>query len=212
VMNVNPEQAPSIGRFLPACRKAAVKAIVDEASNANAQFAAVSNLSSVVPLIGSLVSVGADMVILTKNQLMMVYKVAAINGRDLSDQLRIFRELIPVVGVGFFWRTMAREATSFIPLAAGTIPKVAIAFVGTMTLGRAADVYYRTGQKSTKSQLETFKQQALDSLSNLPLPKVAGKARDAQSDKTAPMDAPYREARETAPLPNGKSEPVARNR
>lgn len=214
VMSVNPELAPSLGRFLPTCRKAAAKAIIDETSKANAQFAAVSNISSVVPVVGSLMSIGADMVILTKNQLMMVYKLAAANGRDLHDQFRIFKELIPVVGVGFFWRTAAREATSFIPLAAGTIPKVAIAYVGTMTLGRAADVYYRTGTKSTKSQIETFKQQARDSLANLPLPKLPGKEADAGAAQTsaAPADASWRDAGETAPLPNGKTEPLARNR
>lgn len=213
IMNINPDLAPSIGRFLPACRKAAAKAIIDETSKANAQFAAVSNISSIVPLVGSLMSVGADLVILTKNQLMMVYKLAAINGRDLHDQLRIFRELIPVVGVGLFWRTMAREATSFIPLAAGTIPKVAIAYVGTMSLGRAADFYYLTGKKSTKEQVDAFRQQAMESLSNLPLPKLPGRsapetAKSMRTETTAPIDTTIHDAAETAPLPNGKMEPI----
>lgn len=211
IVSADPDLAPAIGRFLPACRKAAAKAIIDETSKANAQFSAVSNISSVVPVVGTLVAVGADMVILTKNQLMMVYKLAAVNGRDLHNQMHIFRELIPVVGAGFLWRTAAREATSLIPLAAGTIPKVAIAYVGTVTVGRAADFYYQTGQKSTKSQIEAFKQQALESLSNLPLPKGTGKPDDASApDARAlpPVDAGRHDPGETAPLPNGKTEPV----
>lgn len=214
IVTADPDLAPAIGRFLPACRKAAAKAIIDETSKANAQFSAVSNISSVVPVVGALVAVGADMVILTKNQLMMVYKLAAVEGRDLSNQMRIFRELIPVVGAGFLWRTAAREATSFIPLAAGTIPKVAIAYVGTMTVGRAADFYYQTGQKSTKSQIEAFKQQAMESLSSLPLPKVSGKGEEAgrqSADAVEATGADSHQQSDTAPLPNGKTEPIARS-
>lgn len=216
LMSTNPELAPSIGRHLPACRKAAAKAVIDETSKANAQFAAVSNISSVVPIIGSLMAVGADVVILTKNQIMMVFKLAAVNGKDLHDQFRILREIIPVVGVGLFWRTVAREATSFIPFAAGTIPKVAIAYVGTMTLGRAADVYYTTGDKSTKEQMQSFKEQALESLQHLSLPGISSKSHEdelPESTKadTAPIDASYRDVGETAPLPNGHTEPISRN-
>lgn len=215
LMSTNPELAPSLGRYLPACRKAAAKAVIDETSKANAQFAAVSNISSVVPIIGSLMSVGADLIILTKNQIMMVYKLAAVNGKDLHDQFRIFREIIPVVGVGLFWRTVAREATSFIPFAAGTIPKVAIAYVGTMTLGRAADVYYQTGDKTTKEQMQSFKEQALESLQHLSLPGLSGKSHqetpaNATGD-TAPIEATYRDVTETAPLPNGHTEPISHN-
>lgn len=161
----------AFGRFFPAFRGAAMTAIVNETSSANAQFAFVANIPSLIPVVGGLLSAGADTIVLTKNQLMMVYKIAAASGRDLEDQHAILREMIPVVGQGFLWRTVAREATTMLPLAAGTIPKVAIAFTGTYALGRAAEVFYRFGKKPTKAQRDEFVLQARQLLAKLPFGK-----------------------------------------
>jgi uncharacterized protein (DUF697 family) len=148
----DPELAPSIGRHFLELRAEAIHAIIDSTAKANAKFALISNVPSIVPILGSFLAAGADFIVLTKNQVMMSYKLAAANGRALDDQTGILRELVPVVGIGFVWRTVAREATSFLPLMAGTIPKVAIAFVGTYTVGRAVDYYYRFGTKPPKEQ------------------------------------------------------------
>jgi uncharacterized protein (DUF697 family) len=163
-----PERAPAIGRAYPAFRPAAVKTVVDETSRANAQFALIANVPSLVPVFGSLLSVGADVMVLTKNQLMMVYKIAAIHGKDLNNQVAIMKELLPVIGAGFFWRTAAREATSFLPFAAGSIPKVIIAFSGTVAAGWAADFYYRKGRKPTYEQVRRYIRQASEAALRLP--------------------------------------------
>jgi len=155
-----PDTAPALGRWFPAFRSAATKAVIEETARVNAQFAVVANVPSVIPVIGSLVSAGADFFVLTKNQVMMVFKLAAINGRDLNDQWGIIREMLPVVGAGFLWRTLAREATSFLPFMAGTIPKVAIAYTGTAAAGHAADFYYRFEKKPDREQLKEFYAQA----------------------------------------------------
>jgi uncharacterized protein (DUF697 family) len=162
--------APALGRWYPAFRPAATKSVINKTAQVNAQFAAVSNLPSVIPIVGSLAAAGADFLILTKNQVMMVFKIAAINGRDLTDHWRIIREMLPLVGAGFFWRTLAREAASFLPLMAGTVPKVAIAYTGTVAAGRAADFYYRFGTKPSREQLKVYYAQAAESLKKLPLP------------------------------------------
>lgn len=169
-----PERATAFGRAFPAFRSVAVRTVVDETAKANAQFALVANIPAVIPLVGSFAAAGADFLVLTKNQLLLIYKIAAIHGRDLSDQAGIVRELMPVVGAGLLWRTVAREAASFIPFAAGTIPKVAIAFTGTVAAGRAADFYYRFGQKPTGPQMREFYRQAAESLKKLPLPMGGG--------------------------------------
>lgn len=165
-----PDLAPSFGRFFPVFRAAAVKAIVDETARANAQFALVSNIPAIVPILGSFVAAGADLIVLTKNQVMMSYKIAAAHGRDLHDQAGVIRELAPVVGAGFLWRSIAREATSFLPLAAGTIPKVAIAYMGTFSVGRTIDYYYRFGKKPSKDQLQQFAKQASELAAKIDLP------------------------------------------
>lgn len=168
VVEMLPVLAPSLGRHFDTWRVAAVRAIIDETSKANAQFALVSNIPAVVPLLGGLVAASADALVLTKNQVMMSYKIAAAHDRDLGSQFAIIRELTPVVGAGLVWRTIAREAAAFIPFAAGTIPKVAIAFAGTMTVGRAADYFYRFGSKPSKSQMEQFMETAARLTEKLP--------------------------------------------
>ncbi len=164
-----PDLAPSYGRFFSAWRPAAVRAIIDETAKANAQFALVSNIPAVIPILGGFVAASADLLVLTKNQVMMCYKIAAAHDQELGHQMAIVRELTPVVGAGFLWRTVAREAASFIPLAAGTIPKVIIAFAGTMTVGRAADYYYRFGKKPPKDQMDQFLESATKMAKKLPI-------------------------------------------
>ncbi|HEV2109514.1 MAG TPA: hypothetical protein VGR16_14740, partial [Thermomicrobiales bacterium] len=90
------------------------------------------------------------------------------HGRDLGDQFGIIREMVPVVGAGLAWRTVAREAASFVPFAAGTIPKVAIAYVGTHSVGRAADFYYRFGRKPDRDQMKEYYKQAANRVRSLP--------------------------------------------
>lgn len=165
IVRQNPERAISFGRHLPGFREAAVKQVNDETSMANAQFALVANVPTVVPLVGSIATVGADFFVLTKNQLLLIFKIAAIHDEDLHDSTRIFREMVPVVGAGFFWRTVAREAAALVPMMGGAVPKVAIAYTGTMAIGRAADFYYATGVKPSKETMKGFYQQAAESLS-----------------------------------------------
>lgn len=200
VMDMLPDLAPSFGRHYIEWQPAAVRAIIEQTSRANAQFALVSNIPAVIPFLGGLVAASADLIVLTKNQIMMAYKIAAAHDRNLEDQMAIVRELTPVVGAGFLWRTAAREAAAFIPLAAGTIPKVAIAFVGTMTVGRAADYYYRFGKKPPKSQLAQFREQAEQLLQRLPF--MSGdeddvKAAQQEAQKAIEETQPIRDAGET---------------
>lgn len=165
------ERAVAFGRFYPHFRAPVISQIVTDTSTANAQFAFVANVPALIPVVGGFLSAGADMILLTKNQLMMVYKIAAASGRNLEDQQAIIREMIPVVGSGFLWRTAAREAASFLPIAAGTIPKVAIAFTGTYALGRAAELFYRFGTKPSPEQRREFYAQARDLVARLPFSK-----------------------------------------
>ncbi len=166
------ERAAAFGRALPAFRAAAAKQVISETSVANAQFSLVSNIPTLLPVIGNIAAAGADFIILTKNQVMMLYKLAAIHGRDMNDQRSILQEVLPVVGAGLVWRTVAREAATMMPFASGAVPKLAIAYGGTMAVGRAADFYYRTGMKPSRMQLEQFGAEALERVRNLDLPVV----------------------------------------
>jgi uncharacterized protein (DUF697 family) len=172
IMKRNADRAPAFGRALPAFRAAAAKQVIAETAAANAQFSLVSNIPTILPIVGNIAAAGADFIVLTKNQVMMLYKLAAVFGRDLRDQRGILQDVLPVVGAGLFWRTAARQAATWLPFAAGTIPKLAIAYVGTMAVGRAAEFYYRTGMKPTRAQMDTYVRQAGEFLRHLDLPGV----------------------------------------
>jgi uncharacterized protein (DUF697 family) len=189
ILKRNPDRAPAFGRALPGFRAMAAKQIIDETAMANAQFSLVSNIPTLLPVVGNLAAAGADFIVLTKNQVMMLYKLAAASGRDLHDQRGILQEVLPVVGAGLVWRTVARQATTWLPFAAGTIPKLFIAYVGTVAVGRAAEFYYRTGMKPTRSQMDQFVLQAAEMLRGLNLPVVrnlVGERNGGQDPTGAP--------------------------
>jgi uncharacterized protein (DUF697 family) len=177
ILRRNGDRVTGFGRSLPAFRQAAAKQIIDETSIANAQFSIVSNLPALIPIVGGLAAAGADFIVLTKNQVIMLYKLAAIYGRNLNDQRTILQEVLPVVGAGLVWRTLAREATAVLPFAAGAVPKLAIAYAGTVAVGRAAEYYYRTGLKPTRAQMDEFTAMAMERMRSLNLPELLKRFR-----------------------------------
>ena len=82
-----------------------------------------SNIPTILPIIGNIAAAGADFIVLTKNQVMMLYKLAAVFGRDLRDQRGILQDVLPVVGAGLIWRTVAREAADIVAIRGGDDPQ-----------------------------------------------------------------------------------------
>jgi uncharacterized protein (DUF697 family) len=209
IVKRNADRAPAFGRALPAFRAAAAKQVIDETAAANAQFSLVSNIPTILPVVGNIAAAGADFIVLTKNQVMMLYKLAAVYGRDLRDQRGILQDVLPVVGAGLLWRTAARQAATWLPFAAGTIPKLAIAYVGTMAVGRAAEFYYRTGIKPTRSQMDQFARQATELLRELDLPgvrRVLKKNGKISRSATGPAPTVVREGHYSRDLSSGNRE------
>jgi len=158
----------ALGRYLPAFRKQAASAVIGQTARANAEFALLSNIPALIPVVGNIVAAGADFLVLTKNQLMLIYKMAALHGRDLGQPWRIYAEMLPIVGVGILWRTIARELSALIPFAAGTIPKVLVAYAGTAVAGQTANLYYLQGTRPTGEQLQGFYLRAVEMARKLP--------------------------------------------
>ncbi len=163
------DRSIAIGRYIPSMKSACARQIVSETAQVNGEFALISNVPTLIPIIGNAFAVGADFMVLTKNQLMLIFKLAAINGRDLDNRWRIYAEMIPVVGAGLGWRTVAREVVTLLPLAIGTVPKVAIAFAGTWVIGESAQIYYERGQKLNRQQMRELYTQALEVLQKNPI-------------------------------------------
>jgi uncharacterized protein (DUF697 family) len=81
---------------------------------------------------------GADMPLLTLNQVKMVLRIAAAYGEELSIQR--LNEVLAVVGGGFVLRAVARQILGFIPVAGWAI-KGGIAYGGTLAVGEGAKRY-----------------------------------------------------------------------
>jgi uncharacterized protein (DUF697 family) len=189
----------ALGRYLPAFRKQVTTSLINQTARANAEFALLSNIPAVIPIVGNLMAAGADFLILTKNQLMLIYKLAAAHGRDIDQPWRLYTEMLPVVGAGLVWRTVAREMAALIPFAAGTIPKVLIAYAGTAVTGQAASYYYEFGAKPTGAQVRRYYERAVE---------VAKTLRPGGRDEPNAIEGEFTEVEppvepERAPVPTG---------
>ena len=154
IVVAQPDLRLTLARHVPAFRPAVVASLIGEAAKDNAKIALVSSLPGVLPFTSFLLPATAlgDMVILTKNQVLLLLKIAAAYGKDVDLRART-RELLPVVGSAFGWRAAARELIGLVPGGIGMLVKGCIAYAGTYTVGKAAAVYYSTGQTLTAPRL-----------------------------------------------------------
>lgn len=151
-----PDYRTSLARKVPAARRLVADQIVAETCRVNAQFAFAANLPANIPFFGPVAGSVADFFVLTKNQVMMVLRLAAIYGHDISPTMRVAAEISPVIGGGLVWRTAARLAVGLLPTFLAVAPKMAIAYVGTYIAGQAARYYYEHGHQPPKQLLEAF--------------------------------------------------------
>jgi uncharacterized protein (DUF697 family) len=142
----------AVGRRLPPLRETvAAKLTRDAARNAlkiSLASAVVDHIPVVGLVLGAFASAG-DMVAITGIQMMLLLHVEAVYGRD-PDFGRMW-QLLPVVGGGFGWRTLARELSGFIPVA-GIAIKGAIAYAGTIVVGESVTFFLEHGRHMTHGQ------------------------------------------------------------
>jgi uncharacterized protein (DUF697 family) len=144
---------------LPVFRQAVAEVIVDETAKANASFAVTTGLAETIPVLSAPLNVG-DMVILTKNQLIMGYKIALAGGRN-DDPRSMMTEILGVIGGGFLFRQVARQLVGLIPVA-GLLPKVAIAYAGTYAIGRGLTAWALSGAELTPEVLSRHTSEGLE--------------------------------------------------
>jgi uncharacterized protein (DUF697 family) len=142
----------AVGRRLPPLRETvAAKLTRDAARNAlkiSLASAVVDHIPVVGLVLGAFASAG-DMVAITGVQMMLLLHIEAVYGRD-PDLQRMW-QLLPVVGGGFGWRTLARELSGFIPVA-GIAIKGAIAYAGTIVVGESVTFFLEHGRHMTRGQ------------------------------------------------------------
>jgi uncharacterized protein (DUF697 family) len=147
----------ALARQLPPLRDAVFDLLIDETAKANATYAFTTAVAEAVPILDVPLNL-ADILVLTKNQLLMGYKIAL--GAGKSGRARdVIGEVVGVVGGGFLFRQAARQLVGLIPMA-GLIPKVAIAYTGTWAIGRAVVVWATQGRRVSPATLRRLSRDA----------------------------------------------------
>jgi uncharacterized protein (DUF697 family) len=142
----------AVGRRLPPLRETVAAKLTRDAANNALKVALASALVDQIPLIGAVLGAFAsagDMVAITGLQMMLLLQIEATYGRD-PDVQRMWK-LLPVIGGGFGWRTLARELVGFVPVA-GVAIKGAIAYAGTIVVGEGVTFFLEHGKHMSKPQ------------------------------------------------------------
>ena len=136
----------ALGAALPVFRPTVAAKLTLDCAVSCLKIAGASALADHVPVLGFLlggIASAGDTVAITGLQINMLLNIAAAFGKK-AEFARVI-ELLPVIGGGYGWRTLARELSGFIPVA-GIAIKAGIAYAGTLVVGQAAAYYYEHGK------------------------------------------------------------------
>ena len=122
-----PKKQLALGAAFPFMRHALAR----ELTQSNAIENAAIGVVAFVP--------GADMPLITANQVKLVLQLAAIYGKELGKD-RV-KEAVAVVAGAFGWRALARQLTKLVPVL-GVPVKTGVAYTGTLAVGHVACSYF----------------------------------------------------------------------
>lgn len=148
-----------LARRLPMLREPVCRRLIDDTSFINGAYSLTTGLAEINPVIDVPLNM-ADLVVLTKNQALMAYKIALAMGLP-SDWRETIPKLATVVGGAFLWRQLARQLIGLIP-AYGIVPKIAVAYAGTFAVGQAIHQWCVNGEKLRPDALKLLYTEALE--------------------------------------------------
>jgi len=160
VLELLPQQHLSLGRQFPLFRVPIARQVINDTCFSNAAYSFSTGLAEIVPVMTIPLTV-TDMVILTKSQAFLAYKLGLLVGFSTNWQ-DYLTEFGGVIGGGFIWRQIARQFIGLIP-GWGVIPKVAVAYSGTYVVGHAILGWYINGRHLTRKQMRALTTQAFTS-------------------------------------------------
>jgi uncharacterized protein (DUF697 family) len=131
------EEGTALAARLPVLREAVCRELISSFSRRNG-------------VVGAAVFVpGADLPVLTLNQLRLVLRIAAAHGVEIDEQRA--PEILATIGSGLAFRALAREALGAVPIA-GWALKGGLAYAGTRALGEAALLRFAAESGSVRSR------------------------------------------------------------
>lgn len=186
VMRLLPEYHLALGRSYPLFRQPVAHHLINDACFTNAAYSLSSGLVEIVPVLNIPMNV-ADVVILTKNQIFLAYKLGLALG--MSTQLQSYITTFGgVLGAGFFWRQLAHMLVGLIP-AYGIIPKMGVSYAGTYVVGNVVLKWYLTGKHISKGQMRQLYSQAFSRGKQVAAKMVSKRKRVDSGRKRKPRKA-----------------------
>ena len=159
VIELLPGNLLALGRYFPLFRVPIAHFLINDACFTNAAYSFSTGLAEIIPMLG-LPLMLTDSIILTKNQLFLVYKLGLALGYSTRWQ-DYAGEFGGILGTGFLWRQLARSLVGLIPVV-GIIPKTGVAYAGTYVVGNAVLQWYLTGRHLSRAQVQALYRQALE--------------------------------------------------
>lgn len=174
----------ALARRFPLFRGAAIEYLIAEASRVNGQIAMLSAIPGIIPLAAMLLphAAVADIVLLTKNQIMLLLKIAAALNLPYHLRERL-KEIVPVVAGAMGWRSLAREFVGIVPGGVGVLVKGAVAYAGTYVVGKSAYWYWTTGQQLSRRQKEKLYRQMLEEATRVLVPPITRSTNSSPSEE-----------------------------
>jgi uncharacterized protein (DUF697 family) len=134
------DEGPALAARVPVLRRAVCDALIARASRQNG-------------IVGAAVFVpGADLPVLTLNQLRLVLRIGLAHGVEVDVQR--WPEILGVILGGLGFRAAARQLLGIVPVA-GWAVKGAVAYAGTRALGEAAVRYFDLQPSGLNSEVST---------------------------------------------------------
>ena len=153
ILRACPGREVQLARRLPLLREPVCQKLIDDTCFVNSAYSLTTGLAEINVFLDLPLNL-ADIVILTKNQALMAYKIALAMGLP-SDWRETIPRLTAVVGSAFLWRQVARQLVGLIP-AYGVIPKIAVAYAGTYAVGQAIYQWCANGEKLQPERLKAL--------------------------------------------------------
>jgi uncharacterized protein (DUF697 family) len=159
IIRALPDHALALGRRFPLLREPIARELIQQTCLTNVTYSVGTGLAEIVPILDIPLNI-ADIVVLTKAQAILVYKLGLALGLP-KDWQYYLGEFGGVIGTGFLWRQIARSLVGLIP-GWGIVPKVAVAYSGTYVVGQTVLAWYLTGRHVSRQQLRQMSRQAFE--------------------------------------------------
>jgi len=147
----------ALGHHVPATRAVIARQLIAETSFASASYSTTTGIAEIIPVLNIPFTI-ADIFVLTKNQIILSYKLALALGHSGTTQ-ELVGPVAGVIGGSFIWRSVARTLAGLIP-GIGIVPKVAISYSGTYVSGHAVYNWYAHGSQLDKERMKALTAEA----------------------------------------------------